>query len=205
MVSVRRQLTLWALVALAVLGGVIGRTVSGHPTAPRTPLPVRGAVPTFSLTDQDGHAISHEALVGHVWIADFIFTSCPGQCLLMTDQFNALQRTFAGAEGLRFVSFSVDPSHDTPEVLAAYATRHGADPRWRLLTGEREAIFTLCRDGFGLAVDDASGTTSEPITHSVRLVLVDRTGRMRGTYDATDAQAMGRLRRDVRQLLEDAG
>lgn len=204
MVSVRRQLTLWALVALAVLGGVIGRAVSGHPTAPRTPLPVRGAVPTFSLTDQDGRTISHEALVGHVWIADFIFTSCPGQCLLMTDQFNALQRTFVGAEGLRFVSFSVDPSHDTPEVLAAYAKQHGADARWRLLTGEREAIFALCRDGFGLAVDDAPGAASEPITHSVRLVLVDRTGRIRGTYEATDAQAMARLRRDTRQLLEHA-
>lgn len=74
--------------------------------------------------------------------------------------------------------------------------------RHTALTGEREAIFVLCRDGFGLAVDDASGSAREPITHSVRFVLVDRAGRIRGTYAATDGQAMAQLRHDIQRVLK---
>ena len=123
----------------------------------------------------------------------------------MSDQLRALQRTFADAADLRFISFSVDPAHDTPERLFAYAAHHGADARWHLLTGERAALYALCQQGFRLAVGEDAASAREPIVHSVRLVLVDRAGRIRGYYEATDAQAMGRLRRDAWQLLEGPG
>ena len=191
----------WLLVAVGIVG-LTGLRMMSWPGAgdAHTALPVLRAAPAFQLTDQHGRPVSRDALEGRVWVADFIFTSCPGQCLLMTDQFRALQRAFKQAS-LAFVSFSVDPGHDTPEVLAAYAQRHGGDPRWRLLTGSRDAIYQLCRDGFGLAVDDAGAGADQPITHSVRLILVDPRGQIRGTYDATDGTAMARLRRDLRRLL----
>lgn len=180
-----------------LIGLVMTRTVFSPPPAPP---PVYGLVPAFSLTDQHARPLTTADLAGRVWIADFIFTSCAGQCLLMSDQMANLQRTFRHEEGIRFVSFSIDPDHDTPAALAAYAQQYGADSRWRLVTGDRAAITALCRDGFHLAV--GAGTSArEPIAHSVRLILVDRAGRIRGYYDATQAGAMARLRHDARQIL----
>jgi protein SCO1/2 len=98
--------------------------------------------------------------------------------------------------------FSVDPERDTPQALAAYAQRYGADPRWVLATGPRPALVSLCRDGFHLSV--GQGTSArEPIAHSVRLALVDPAGRIRGFYAADDAAAMSRLRADARRLLQE--
>lgn len=164
---------------------------------PAKPLPAYGAVPAFFLIDQQRETVTEASLRGRVWVADFIFTSCPGQCLLMTDRITSLQRALPDA-GLRFVSFSVDPERDTPEALAAYAQRHGGDVRWRLLTGERGVIQRLSQDGFKLT---ASGG-ADGIAHSTRLILVDGAGAIRGYYEVADPAAMARLRRDAARLLE---
>jgi protein SCO1/2 len=96
---------------------------------------------------------------------------------------------------------SVDPAHDTPAVLDAYAAARGIeDPRWFFLTGPRQEVYSLVRDGFKLAVGAEGGAADEPILHSTRLVLVDSGGRIRGYYDAFDEQAVGRLLDDVRAL-----
>jgi protoheme IX farnesyltransferase len=175
--------------------------------APRSPaaLPRLAEVPAFRLTDQRTRAVTRESLRGRVWVADFIFTTCPGQCPLLTERLTLLQRAFAGEPRLAFVSISVDPVRDTPAVLAAYAARHGADARWVLLTGEPEAVAGLCREGFGLALGAAAPGAREGIAHSRRLVLVDAAGAVRGYYDASEGAAMGRLRRDIAQLLEGGG
>jgi len=189
----------------ALFSLVVARALwSMTPASPvPAPLPSYGEIPPFSLTDQQGRAFTREALEGRVWVADFIFTACAGQCPLMSDQMHALQRALAKDTELRFVSFSVDPAHDTPEVLAAYATRYGGDPRWTLVTGAREVIARLCQDSFHLAFGDAPASPREPIVHSMRFVLVDRTGRIRGYYEAMDARALARLREDVRRVLSE--
>lgn len=184
------------LTACALL--LVNRLIHLASVIPARPLLAYGPVPAFSLMDQARAPLTDESLRGHVWLADFIFTRCPGQCLLMTDRFAALQRALP-EPSLRFVSFSVDPARDTPEALAAYAARYGADPRWRLATGDAEAIRRLSQEGFKLSAvqDPASG-----IAHSIRLVLVDASGVIRGYYDAGDAAAMIRLRHDAARLLE---
>ncbi len=162
---------------------------------------VRRPVPDFTLTDQAGRTVTRATLAGSVWVADFIFTRCAGQCPLMSSQMAALQRAFARLPGVQFVSFTVDPEYDTPPVLAAYAAHYEAQAlRWRFLTGSREAVWRLAREGFQLGVGEG-GTPQEPITHSIRLVLVDQAGFIRGTYDATDAAAVQRLRDDVHRLI----
>ena len=158
-----------------------------------------GLAPAFSLIDQQGRPFTSASLQGKVWVADFIFTACPGQCLLMTDQLAGLQRMFPMDSRVQFVSFSVDAAHDSPDVLTAYAVRYGADLRWHLLTGDGAAIERLSREGFRLA---AAGDGKDPIVHSTRLVLVDAQGRLRGYYDAASALEMVRLRRAMRQLLD---
>ena len=164
---------------------------------------VSGTVPSFSLTDQHGQAFSSESLRGTVWIADFIFTRCAGQCPMMTMQMSRLVKAFAAESAVRFVSISVDPTYDTPAVLNRYARASGVpeDGRWMLLTGSHEAVWRLCHDGFRLALADDPSNTEEPVTHSVRFIVVDHESRIRGFYDATDASDLSRLQRDVRQLL----
>ncbi len=104
--------------------------------------------------------------------------------------------------GCSFVSFSVDPAHDTPEALQRYAQKLGATDRWLFLTGEREEIRRLSIEGFklGLDLNPAPGMSNEPILHSTRFVLVDGEGTIRGYYEAFDEPSMERLERDLKGL-----
>ena len=159
-----------------------------------------GSVPDFSLTERTGRPVSRADLAGQVWVADFIFTNCAGTCPMMTDVMKGLQDALP--ESVRLVSFTVDPYRDTPEVLTNYADRHDIEgDRWIFLTGEKDALYSLSKDGFHLAVDDTIGTEIEPITHSTRLALVDRDGEIRGYYSGTETEAIARLSDDVRAVL----
>ena len=89
------------------------------------PLPDLGSTPDFSLIDQTG-GVFERALRGHVWVADFIYTQCPGPCPLMSERMRRIQTRTSGRPSIRLVSFSVDPSRDTPIALAAYAKRFTA-------------------------------------------------------------------------------
>lgn len=162
-------------------------------------LRTHGPVPEFSLTDQNGQSVTLNTLKGCVWIADFIFTHCGGQCPMMTAQMVRLQRALP--PDIRLVSFSVDPARDTPEVLSRYAKAHGAEEgRWMFLTGSQEVLYRLSREGFRLALEETGGSAVEPIAHSIRLILMDRQGRIRSYYDGSDDQAVQRLIRDARTL-----
>lgn len=164
------------------------------------PPPIITSVPDFSLVDRTGETLSRADLEGHVWLADFIFTSCGGACPTMTAQMSELQDTLP--EEIRLVSFTVDPTTDTPMVLANYADRYQAqDGRWFFLTGPKDAIYTLAREGFLLTVDDTIGTEIEPIAHSTRFVLVDKTGNIRAYYDGTDPDEVAKIELDAHLLL----
>lgn len=192
----------WIGPCLIAALAVVGYTAVERRPPPPVQLPVLGTVPAFSLTAHTGRPFTREALRGTVWIAEFIFTRCAGQCPLMAERTARLQQELDGAP-VRFVSFSVDAAHDTPAVLAAYAERYGASAgRWDFVTGDPDAIRALAQQGFSLAVGEG-GPPQEPITHSVRLVLVDRDGRIRGTYESTETDAMVRLRHDARRLTQE--
>jgi protein SCO1/2 len=164
--------------------------------------PVLGTLPDFALVDQDTEEFGSDELRGKVWVADFVFTRCPDMCPMLTSVMARVQRQLTGdpaLEDVRLVSISVDPEHDTPARLAAYAEKHGADRgRWAFLTGPRQEIWLLSRDGFRLAVGEAPGSAEAPIFHSDKFVLADREGRIRGYYDALDQKAQLALMRDIR-------
>ncbi len=196
----------WWGVGVAIVSLTIGATwatVRAHvPPAP-APLPIHGQVPSFALTDQSQEVITREALRGRVWIADFILTRCAGQCPLMSEQMAQLQALTSALPDVRLVSFSVDPAFDTPEVLAAYAARYHAQAgQWSFLTGHAEDIGRLAQEGFRLGLGEGT-SAREPIAHSVRFVLVDRAGRIRGYYDATEPNALTALLRDAHRLLSE--
>lgn len=167
--------------------------------------PVVGAVPSFSLVERDGQSFSRDDLSGQPWVADFIFTRCTGMCPALSARMSELRRRMRDA-GLqaRLVSFSVDPSHDTPERLRAYAERYAAGDDWFFVTGERDDLYSLIGDGFRLSVAERSPEQAEGdgelITHSDRFVLVDGEGRIRGYYHGVDPDSLAQLLRDLTAL-----
>ncbi len=215
-----------AALGLALIGGVL----ASQWRQPK-PLPVEGTVetladygpvPDFRLTERGGRTVTLADLRGKVWLANFIYTVCTETCPLQSLQVQRLQKEFAGARDLRFVSITVDPNHDTPEVLQRYAERYGADAeRWLFLTGPKPAIHALARDGFKLGVSEVSpaarsGVSAWPLgpapafashgsgglfLHSSRFILVDRQARIRAYHRTDDPDSLARLRGNLRALL----
>ncbi|MFQ5422967.1 MAG: SCO family protein [Phycisphaerae bacterium] len=185
-------------------------------------VPILGHVPDFTLIERSGRKTRLADMRGRIWVADFVFTSCAGPCPIMSLRMADLQRSLAraGLGAVRCVSFSVDPTRDTPEVLRAYADRYHADKyQWLFLTGEKDVVSRLTRKGFKLTLEDE--TDAEPILHSTRFVLVDGRGRIRGYYEAITGEEIedlagagmnpmppavkSKLLSDVRALLREAG
>src|SRR6266436_1156246 len=161
-----------------------------------------GTVPSFQLTNQNGQPFGSVQLAGKIWIADFIYTTCPGPCPMISGRMSELQKPLQKTD-VHLVSFSVDPGKDTPEVLRRYAERLQAEPgRWDFLTGPKSAIYKISHDGFKLAVSDGSDARGIPV-HSTRIVLVDRHGQIRGYYDATEPEAITKLLADTNHLLRE--
>jgi protein SCO1/2 len=161
-----------------------------------------GTVPAFQLVNQGGQPFGSAQLAGKIWIADFIYTTCPGPCPMISTRMSDLQKPLEKSD-VHLVSFSVDPEKDTPQVLRGYAEKLQADPgRWDFLTGPKSAIYKLSHDGFKLAVSDGMDEQGIPV-HSTRMVLVDRHGEIRGYYDATEPDAVTKLLADTNHLLRE--
>jgi cytochrome oxidase Cu insertion factor (SCO1/SenC/PrrC family) len=168
--------------------------------APALPPPKLGDVPIdvpdFSLVDQDNKPVTLGDLKGHVWVANFFFTSCPVQCPMMNTKLAQIRQALPEGAPAKLISITVDPDNDSPEVLADYAkTFRATDERWLFLTGDKQAIIRLARDGFKLPATD------DPNVHSLRLVLVDRNGRIRGYFDSTDNASIKKLQTQMKSLL----
>lgn len=170
------------------------------------------ATPDFALVDQTGDTLRAADLEGTAWVAHFFFTSCEGVCPLTTARMAALRDSLAAdgalGEEVRLVSISVDPARDTPSVLREYAARYGdpAPSEWAFLTGSPpERVRRLLQEGFRVTASPpparADTAAGYQVNHSPRLELVDRTGRVRATYDATGPAAIGRLLSDLGTLL----
>lgn len=161
-------------------------------------------IPDFSLTERSGRTVSLGDLRGKVWVADFFYTTCPGPCPMLTSRLSEVHQQTRGEPDVRLVSISTDPAKDTPEILAQYAQRFHADDHWLFLTGEKAAIYELANKGFKVSVTDQGGTEAEPITHSTKLILVDKNGIVRGFYDGTAPEDTKRLVTDIERLREES-
>jgi len=166
------------------------------------PLPSYGTVPKFELVNQDAQPFGSRELAGKIWVADFIFTTCRGPCPIISTRMSELQKPLEKSD-VHLVSFTVDPETDTPPVLRIYADKLRKEPlRWDFLTGARDAIGSLSRDGFKLGLSDGETPDSGPV-HSTRFVLVDRRGTIRGYYDALAPDGVTKLLADTNHLLRE--
>jgi protein SCO1/2 len=175
---------------------VLALTLALAACSQHTPtLDVLGDIPQFELVAQDGQPFHSQALAGKIWVADFIYTTCPGPCPRMTSQMRQVQDAVLKISDVRIVSFTVDPAKDTPPVLTEYAKTHGAaSSMWYFLTGPVATLQMLDRDAFKL------GNIDGTMQHSTRFVLVDRQGRIRGYYDTSESSAIPKVIADIYAL-----
>jgi len=156
--------------------------------------------PSFAYRDQHGATVTPDTLRGKVWVANFIFTQCRTICPLLSAKMVQLQRQLAGVD-VRFVSFSVDPAHDTPEVLAAYAQRwHAEETRWLLLATDEQTLPATAAGFHVTAKKNDAPDPVDPIIHSGVFVLVDSQGLVRGVYDSEHKEDFQALAKDLRSL-----
>ena len=195
----------WVLFAGLALALPMGALLLRQAVRPE--LPVLATLPQFSLLDEAGKPFTRDDMLGKVWIADFVFTSCADACPKLQGKMRRIQDRLIPLEQggeIALLSISVDPERDTPEKLRDYARTFGARPgMWRYLTGEQKEVEKTVVQGFHTAMAKIPVPGGDPhaeafdIMHGERLVLVDRLGRIRGFYDADDPDA---LLRDARLL-----
>lgn len=196
---------LWVgLLGVVLAGLVTWRAVAPRPSA-KVELPVLSTVPAFEFVDQSGAPLSANGLRGKVWVANFIFTRCPNICPKFTAKMGTLQdRSGKEMPELQLVSFTVDPEHDTPEVLLAYGQKHHADfSRWRFARGERSALEKVIRDGMLQPMDPGDGKDLNSVVHGSYFALVDAELRVRGVYRFSEPGAVDDVLRDAKLLLND--
>lgn len=143
-------------------------------------------IPEFALIDQDSNTFTEKDMLGNIYVVDFFFTSCPTICPKMAAHLLDLQNKFANRDDVKILSHTVDPGNDTPEKLRKYAEMvHANTDQWTFLTGKKEKIYDLAFKGyFASAMVDE--TAPGGFLHSNLIFLVDKQGRLRGSYDDKD-------------------
>lgn len=202
--SIRGSLLVPALAALILVSGCNKKPDEAFEVFATPPALAQLArywqIPEFTLTERTGATVTHSTLRGRIWVADFFYTTCPGPCPMLTSRLSEIHKKIRLLDDVALVSISTDPLKDTPAVLTQYAQKFGADEKWLFLTGEKTAIFELANKGFKLSVTEDPGNLKEPVTHSTKLVLVDRNGTVRGFYDGLTPEQTERLVVDIETL-----
>ena len=155
----------------------------------------------FDLKNQDGHAFSEKDVQGKIQVANFFFTGCGSICPGMMSKLKKVNSEFTKDQDIQFLSFSVTPWRDSVSRLREYATTNKIiAPNWHLLTGPKADIYTLARRSY--FAEEALGFTkdSTDFLHTEHVLLVDKTGRIRGIYNGTLDLDMEQLGKDIRLL-----
>jgi protein SCO1/2 len=199
--TLKYRLGIWFFVMAVIAGVYVWKTSTrrGAIEPAYDPRPID--LTSFELTERDGRKFKFGELDGQVWIASFFFSNCPSLCLKLNQRLAGLQEELAGVD-VRFVSISVDPENDTPERLAEYAKRFKADPqRWLFVVPKLKDVAPIA-EAFSVAggsETDAS-TGHANITHSDRLLLVDRDGKMHRPVASSSEAELTMLVRNIKKL-----
>lgn len=156
----RLTMSVFGLVLMVIVViGVLSLRRGTFRQAQQAELQPLGMVPDFALVERSGRQVTRSDLLGKVWVVNFVFTRCVDECPLESSLIARLQTRFASQGAVRFLSITLDPAYDTPEVLQQYAENFGAHPqRWLFLTGDKKIIYQLVQDGFHLGVIDPDET-----------------------------------------------
>lgn len=158
-------------------------------------------IPSFSFTNQFGKQVSETDYEGKVYVADFFFTTCPGTCPVMSNSLFRVQEAFKSSkEPVHMLSHTVDPETDQPKVLLEYGTEKGADfTKWNFVTGSKRLLYEQAAKYLVVAQEDV--TSELHFIHSDKLVLIDRSGRIRGMYSGVNEKEVDQLIEDLKIVL----
>lgn len=157
----------------------------------------------FKFVNQNGDTITNKDYEGHIYVADFFFTTCPTICPIMSDNMVWLQEQIKDMPNVKLLSHTVTPEIDSVPVLKAYALEKGVrDDLWNLVTGDKKEIYYIARNSY-LAVKTGSPEEMYDMVHTENFILVDSEGRIRGFYDGTNLDTSDPENKNVKQLLED--
>lgn len=206
--SRKTELAVWGLLSLTVLV-IVAAFVRERLNPKSARLPALFPVPPFALTNQAGRLFSSEELKGKVWLSDVFFTSCAGPCPRLSTLMAQVQAAFESNSPVRLVSITTDPDRDTPDVLARYARRFAADPdRWQFLTGTSAQLRAAAVDALKFTALPKEPAQRESATdlfiHSTLLVLVDRRGWVRASFELDEPEARERIVAAVRELMKES-
>lgn len=195
-----RLVSVFAGLLLLTFAAFLGRSLPSYKMAKPDPYQqlIGRPLPDFTLTDQHGSPVTREVMRGKVWVANLMFASCSTVCLTLGKHLSALDAKIQALPEVRIVSLSVTPEADTTDVLRAYAQKWNASSQWLFLTGERAQIQQLATGGFCL-----SAGTDEVLTHSDKLVVVDRTGTVRGYFDGMNSEENEAALRLIKALIKE--
>jgi protein SCO1/2 len=164
-------------------------------------------IPNFSFIDQNNKVFNQEKTKNKIYVANFIFTRCGLICPKVTNQLARVQDAFLDKDDVLFVSHTVDPQYDTPEILKKYAIKNDAiDGKWYFVTGDKGELYKMALKGYFIPVSDASvynkaiTNPDEAFIHSEKMILVDKEGVIRGFYDGTDSKEIDRLMVEIKIL-----
>ncbi|MEH7176557.1 SCO family protein [Neobacillus vireti] len=164
--------------------------------------PLNYTVNDFTAVTEENKPFEKKDLDGKIWLADFIFTNCADVCPPMTANMTKLQKMVADEDlkNVEFVSFSVDPTVDTPEVLSAYAKNFGLDTtNWTFLTGyTQEFIETYARETFKTLVKKPQ--EGNQVIHQTYFFLVGPDGKVKKIYDGYKEVPYDDMMKDMKAL-----
>lgn len=157
----------------------------------------------FSLINQDGQTVTNKTFDSKIYVADFIFLSCPTICPTMTREMYNVYLPFATDARVGFISHTIDPEHDSLPRLKAYANSLGvSSAKWHFVTGNQDSIINLAEHSYFLTAYPDS-TSPGGFTHSGGLILVDKNRHIRGGYNSTKPDETKRLIKDIQTLLKE--
>ena len=151
-------------------------------------------VSKFKTVNQYGDSVSNKSLDGHIYVADFFFTTCPSICPIMHRNMLSVYNALKGAGDIKIISYTIDPKHDSVPVLKKYADKLGVSGNtWWFLQGKKDDIYKLSES---YLVRKPEEDAKQQFIHDGSFLLVDKQKRIRGAYDGTDPK-------QVRQMIED--
>ncbi len=159
-------------------------------------------IPDFAFVDQDSQLVTNETFRGKIYVADFFFIHCPTICPKVKANALRIYQKYCDDDRVMLLSHSIDVKNDTVAALKRYAQKLGIDSRrWRLVTGDHDAIYGIADDYFSVAVVNPEAPGG--FDHSGRLILVDTSRHVRSFCDGTDAKDVDRFMKDMDALLEE--
>jgi len=172
-----------------------------------------GPAPKFELTNQDNVKVSNKTYKGKVYVLEFFFTTCPSICPKMNLSMLEIEKTFFGNPNFGIVSITIDPNHDTPQVLKDHAKLLGVkSSNWNFLTGDKAVIMDLSNKGFNLYAGE-NAKVNGGFEHSGLFALIDKDGNIRCRkdefgnpilyYDGLDKKGVRDIQQDIKILLEE--